>query len=274
VTERQSLHEVVTVYHQQMHPDHLGGTPATIPEELLSFRRMLHDEEVREVAEAWDELEEVDEDSVYFGDAREHPPVEAIGQLLHELADVVIVAYGTAAYIGIDLRDVIDAVMWGEHEEGPAHRARRQSHQAAGLAFRRPRHRRDRLPSRGQCGMSAPVKPIANPARRGDLAVLVRTVHTSFVDKPHEKHTEAVICVVTAVRRNGVVLRVKDNWAYEREPRRDELVHVMGAERVDVQAAYEAGRKHLWPGHDQPKAYDSVDEARAAITPFLRSVSA
>jgi hypothetical protein len=124
-----------------------------------------------------------------------------------------------------------------------------------------------------------PTKQIANPAKRGDLAVLTRTVVDHIIDKPGERRTErrteAVICVVTAVRRNGVVLRVRDNWGSEREPKPDELVHVMAADQVDVAAAYGAGQKHTWPGYPgQPKAYDSVEAARAALAPFRRAVGA
>jgi hypothetical protein len=127
--------------------------------------------------------------------------------------------------------------------------------------------------------MTAPTKQVANPAKRGDLAVLARTVVDHVIDKPGERRTErrteAVICVVTAVRRNGLVLRVRDNWGSEREPKQDELVHIMAADRVDVAAAYEAGQKHTWPGHPgQPKAYEGVEAARAALAPFRREASA
>lgn len=88
-------------YHVRMHPDHLGGTPQTIAPELLAFRRRLHDEEVLEVAEAWDTAEEAGPRSRSI----------AIGHLLHELADVVIVAYGTADYMGVDFDAVLRAVM-------------------------------------------------------------------------------------------------------------------------------------------------------------------
>jgi predicted HAD superfamily Cof-like phosphohydrolase len=100
-TETGTITEFVHAYHVRMHPDHLGGTPQTITPELLAFRRWLHDEEVREVAEAWNGAEDA---GLLARPAR-------IAHLLHELADVVIVAYGTADYLGVDFDQVLRAVM-------------------------------------------------------------------------------------------------------------------------------------------------------------------
>jgi predicted HAD superfamily Cof-like phosphohydrolase len=100
-TETGTITDLVHAYHVRMHPDHLGGTPQTITPELLAFRRRLHDEEVREVTEAWDTAEEAGPLSRSI----------ALAHLLHELADVVIVAYGTADYLGVDFDQVLRAVM-------------------------------------------------------------------------------------------------------------------------------------------------------------------
>jgi predicted HAD superfamily Cof-like phosphohydrolase len=105
-----ALRNAVRQYHERFHPNQKEATPLTIPAELLAFRRRLHDEEVREVTEAWDWVED-----------RGWPPrpllgstlldQRAVAHLLHELADLVIVAYGTAAFMDIDLEDVIMLVM-------------------------------------------------------------------------------------------------------------------------------------------------------------------
>lgn len=96
------LSESIHVYHDKMHADHLGFDVDTLPPELLAFRRRLHTEEVKEVDDAWDDVEMGP--GAYERD-------EALAHLLHELADVVIVAFGTADYLGINFDGVLRAVM-------------------------------------------------------------------------------------------------------------------------------------------------------------------
>lgn len=96
------LRMIVRKYHEKMHADHLGYTVDTLPADLLAFRRRLHDEEVREVTEAWD--------NVAMGPGA-YDRDEALAHLLHELADVVIVAYGTADYLGVNFDEVLVATM-------------------------------------------------------------------------------------------------------------------------------------------------------------------
>jgi predicted HAD superfamily Cof-like phosphohydrolase len=96
--------ELVRRYHERFHPDQHEATPLTIPPELLAFRRRLHDEEVLEVAEAWNDVE------ARMGSISKRLAND-FGHLLHELADLVIVAYGTASFLGVDLEDVVKIVM-------------------------------------------------------------------------------------------------------------------------------------------------------------------
>lgn len=96
--------ELVRRYHERFHPDQHEATPLTIPPELLTFRRRLHDEEVLEVAEAWNAVE------ARMGNISKHL-ADDMAHLLHELADLVIVAYGTATFLGVDLEDVVTLVM-------------------------------------------------------------------------------------------------------------------------------------------------------------------
>jgi predicted HAD superfamily Cof-like phosphohydrolase len=103
--------EMVRAYHEKFHPDHREATPLTITPELLSFRRRLHDEEVREVTEAWDAVEN------WIGTHRFR--ATDIAHLVHELADLVIVAYGTASFVGVDLDDVITVVMKANMSKSP-----------------------------------------------------------------------------------------------------------------------------------------------------------
>jgi hypothetical protein len=111
---------------------------------------------------------------------------------------------------------------------------------------------------------------VANPAHRGDLAVLVRTVRDFYTDRPAEERTAAVICVVTSITREGLVSKVRDNWGSTRALAHGERALVLGKDRVDVEAAWAAGCGHVYPGHDTPRDFDSVETAREAVRPFLR----
>jgi predicted HAD superfamily Cof-like phosphohydrolase len=92
--------DLVRPYHEKMHPEHLGYRPSTVPADLMKFRRRLDHEESAEVVEAWD---------AYEANPGNHQA--ELAHLLHELADRTIVAYGTAQAVGVDLDDVIVAVM-------------------------------------------------------------------------------------------------------------------------------------------------------------------
>jgi predicted HAD superfamily Cof-like phosphohydrolase len=97
---------MVREYHEKLHPDQVDMTPATADADLIRFRRDLFTEEA---AEALDEF------TVAEWEAAEGMPVWkrtiAVARLMHELADAVIVAYGTAMRLGVDLDAVMHAVM-------------------------------------------------------------------------------------------------------------------------------------------------------------------
>jgi hypothetical protein len=103
---------------------------------------------------------------------------------------------------------------------------------------------------------------------------LTRTARYYYNDRPAEVYEEAIICVVTSVKRNGTVSKVLDNWGGNPRPiRPDEYAHLVPRAEVYVEAAWAAGRAHVYPGHTQPKAFDSLNEAREAVRPFLRTVT-
>lgn len=100
-----SVLALIRLYHRRLHPDQDNMTPATTSRELLGFRRMLTIEEDREADEAFDvaiQAALVDDPELMTG---------AVADLLHELADKVILAYGTAMRVGVDLDKVVYAVM-------------------------------------------------------------------------------------------------------------------------------------------------------------------
>jgi NTP pyrophosphatase (non-canonical NTP hydrolase) len=98
------LHEtwrhLLSEYHATLHPEHLGYGPLTMPAEVMSFRKRLFAEEAREA------LDEFDQCHPMAGG----PDTGTVTHLVHELADTVFVAYGTAELLGIDLDAVLLAV--------------------------------------------------------------------------------------------------------------------------------------------------------------------
>jgi len=101
------IQELTQTYHAKFHPDQKEATPDMLPLPLFAFREKLFLEEAREAFEAHGE----------FLTARAHPSISelnlnrATAHLLQELADTVIVAFGTAAFLGFDLEEAIFAVM-------------------------------------------------------------------------------------------------------------------------------------------------------------------
>lgn len=99
--------ELTKLYHAKFHPDQKEATPQTLPLSLFAFRVRLQAEEDQESFEAHGE----------YLTARNHPEISelslnrATAHLLQELADKCIVAFGTAAFLGFDLEEVIFAVM-------------------------------------------------------------------------------------------------------------------------------------------------------------------
>ncbi|MGW0392547.1 pyrophosphohydrolase domain-containing protein [Streptomyces sp. NPDC003042] len=81
--------ELVRAFHRAFGLD-VGSTPANVTPELARHRQVLLEEEVAELAEAT---------------ASGH-----LADIAHELADVVYIAYGTAAVHGIDLDAVLAEV--------------------------------------------------------------------------------------------------------------------------------------------------------------------
>jgi hypothetical protein len=89
--------------------------------------------------------------------------------------------------------------------------------------------------------------------------------------------TQVDLTVVASVTRGGVVKAVRSAWRgsaivpLERWSPANPQINLVSQERIDVDGAMEAARNHTWPGHpDQPMPFDSLDEARTALLPFLR----
>jgi hypothetical protein len=114
------------------------------------------------------------------------------------------------------------------------------------------------------------------PTRRGDLAVIERTsvTHTAT------SRTEYTVMTVCSVTRDGRAKAVRD----DRYPSDGHTVsypqpleRMLGLRNIlivpktdiDVPAAIATARAHTYPNSTTPRAYDSLDEVRAALRPHL-----
>lgn len=109
--------------------------------------------------------------------------------------------------------------------------------------------------------------------RRGDLAIIER-VNVSHSTTGRTETTEYAVMVVSNLTREGRIKAVKDpRWgddAYAQP-----LERIVGFQRIltvpqteiDVTAAIATARAHVYPGSTTPRAYDSLDDVRAALRP-------
>lgn len=114
-------------------------------------------------------------------------------------------------------------------------------------------------------------------AKRGDLMILVRTSYswnTSFVRTPYES---VRIGVVTSATRDGNVKAWDNPFITKSGPRSipfrraaDDRVLLVSKDKIDVAAAMAAYRKRVYLGHNQIMDFNSLDEAREFLRPFLR----
>lgn len=107
------------------------------------------------------------------------------------------------------------------------------------------------------------------PARRGDLAAVVTTTRDYVIGAPTTERTSVRIGVVTSITREGIVKMVDGRklWNHER-------TLVISATRIDVEAALAIAAAHVWPSHTSTMPYASIEEARDALRPALRSPAA
>lgn len=119
-------------------------------------------------------------------------------------------------------------------------------------------------------------------AKRGDLAIIEREKSYHSTTK-RETSVEYAVMLVVSITRGGDVKAVKDLrwgdgddvWA---QPTRLihglQRIHIVAKAEIDVAAALATARAHTWPGHDQPRDYDSIDAVREALRPHLLAKAA
>jgi len=117
--------------------------------------------------------------------------------------------------------------------------------------------------------------------RRGDLAVIGRT-RIDHSSTGRTETTEYTVMVVCSVTREGRAKAVRDdrypsdgcNVAYP-EPLDRMLglrnVLIVSKDEIDVDAAIATARAHTYPNSTTPRAYESLDDVRAALRPHLKA---
>lgn len=121
----------------------------------------------------------------------------------------------------------------------------------------------------------------ATQAKRGDL-VVIHVRSTSYaLHGPASEHDEFTVGTVTSVTRDGgQVKRYRPAGSFERtdylgRPYRGQEMprtgfikcYVMPAAQIDLAGAMATAACHVWQGHETTRAYDSLDEVRAALRP-------
>lgn len=111
-------------------------------------------------------------------------------------------------------------------------------------------------------------------AKRGDLVALIATTHDYVIGQGSQERTTVEVCEVTSITRDGAVKAARRLDSETSTP--IERWHgvtqrlLIPADTIDKTAAVQTVLSHTWDGHpNQTKAYESINEARAALRPHL-----
>ncbi len=109
-------------------------------------------------------------------------------------------------------------------------------------------------------------------AKRGDLAVVVRTQRDFYQDRPTVTRTEVTFGVVTSITRDGVAKSFRDAWDHVGPVKLygNETVYIVPRVETDVDAAMRTAREHVFPNSDTPMPFGSLDEAKDVLRPLRR----
>jgi hypothetical protein len=123
-------------------------------------------------------------------------------------------------------------------------------------------------------------------ARKGDL-ILVGTVHSSYViGEGHSETLSYSFGVVASATRAGLAKTMRQvGYGDEllssaavpvpEQSFRDKRVYIVARDAIDVDGVLRAAKAHHWPGHPgQPKAFDTLSEARECARPFAHDAAA
>lgn len=130
-----------------------------------------------------------------------------------------------------------------------------------------------------------------NKARKGDLILVERVSHNhwSLAAREEAKAAGRTLAdtdityefgIVASATRDGVAKTwqslgygdaLLSGYAEDVKSRLVNRYWIQPAKRVDVEAVLRAAKAHHWPNHPgQPKAFDTLDEAKAVAKPHLK----
>lgn len=115
-------------------------------------------------------------------------------------------------------------------------------------------------------------------ARRGDVVAVVSTDSSVSVEHGLVERQRVELRKVVGITRDGLVARTETDYGQVIQRKHEEWKRptylVIPQDTVDVDALLAAYEEHQWPGaedrgyrHTMP--FDSVDECRAFVRPFL-----
>lgn len=112
-------------------------------------------------------------------------------------------------------------------------------------------------------------------ARHGDLAVVISSPRSTFVQGGGQETLRVVLGRVSGVTREGVVTRYKEptfagDDGRERKVGSHEKVLIVGAADADVEAILADYRAHTWrtttgADSDMVRPYESMEQAKTAV---------
>jgi len=92
------------------------------------------------------------------------------------------------------------------------------------------------------------------PARRGDLCVIVEIRRDVILGQESQDRTDADIGVVAGIDRLGLVKRYANTWGGVNSIPARARAFVVSKTAIDVTAAFEAAKARTWPGTERSSA--------------------
>jgi hypothetical protein len=115
-------------------------------------------------------------------------------------------------------------------------------------------------------------------AKRGDLVVMERKASYVTTSDGWHEHTEYLVGVVANITRDGIVKGVRDQYGQRllRDMHGIGQTFIVAQTEINVDAAAMAAWANPWPHKPEHtgKAFDSLDDVKACVSPFKRLAAA
>ena len=113
-------------------------------------------------------------------------------------------------------------------------------------------------------------------AKRGDSVAIVKKTRDYVMGQGTTERTEVTLAKVTSITRDGWVKAFTEyGWSESTSYPLERVISlgqalVIPASMIDPADVRAVAKAHHWPGHpDQPRPFDSLEEAREALRPHL-----